>query len=264
MLTAYMDESYNQNTLCVAGWLCEEGLWRRLETQWDKRIQYENRQSLKAGLIAMSRFHASKLDNFQGDFKGWGKARKVQFQKKLIDILGRFHPVAIACGVNLGEMISSSPEAERGILKKNKWELAAYRLCMMSCFKSILEVMELHYPQEQVAVIHDHGKFNGAAQRAFSAVKRSTKCANRSALLTVAPMEWENCTALQPADLLAYEGLKLVERRLTSVADFRKSLQRIIGNKCLVRVHRISEENLKLLIERHLASKNSHVTTSAA
>jgi hypothetical protein len=62
----------------------------------------------------------------------------------------------------------------------------------------ICEIAEKHFPGERISIIHDHG-FNGQAQKAFAGVKHHD---NLRSLVTIAPMEWQRCIALQPADLL--------------------------------------------------------------
>lgn len=256
MLTAYMDESFNQRTMCVGGWLCHEQLWRRLENQWSKRVALENRRSARMGLPPISRYHASDLANLQGEYReknGWTIERQIQFAKKLIDIIGRFKPVAITCGLWFKDLISASPEWDRDH-PQDKWEWAAYRLCMMTCLKLVLDTIH-RSPQlagEKVAVVYEHGKFNSAGQSAFDSTKDSPKFPNRDDLLTMAPMDWQNCALLQPADLIAYEGFKLVDRRPESVREFRKSLQRIIGTRLTVRAHLIRREGLVQMMENHI------------
>lgn len=139
MLTAYMDESYSDGLLmCVGGWFCDNKKWDAIQNQWQKRIDFENRQSLKKNLPPISRYHASKLFAPKGEFSGWENTRKIQFTKKLINILGREgdrlkNPIAVACGLKLMDV----PPQMRGSddVFKNHW--AAYRLCMIQNLLSI-------------------------------------------------------------------------------------------------------------------------------
>lgn len=47
VLTAYLDESYDNGTMCVGGWLCHEDTWKQIEPRWIQRIGYESRMSVK-------------------------------------------------------------------------------------------------------------------------------------------------------------------------------------------------------------------------
>jgi hypothetical protein len=52
-------------------------------------------------------------------------------------------------------------------------------------------------------------------------------------IVTVAPMEWRDRTALQLADLIAFEGFKLVESQISG-REMRRSLQRLLGKQITV------------------------------
>ena len=235
--------------MCIGGWLGTIDTWTRIEDQWAKRIAYENRISASDGLRSVRRYHAADLEYREQDFKGWSKQRQVQFTKNLIDIIGcgRLRPIGIACSVNFDDLHSAFPEDE---LDRNRWEKEAYRLCMMSCLKVIADTMYRAFPGEQVAVVHDRGKFNHAALNAFEITLRNPKIVNRESIVSIAPLPWEKCVSLQPADLFAYEGRKLLERGHTSVEQFRKSLRRLIGNRVQIRAHFLPREGLQVIGDR--------------
>jgi len=85
MLTAYMDESYNNRTMSVGGWLCHEKVWPLLEGEWRTRILYENRISQKKDLKQLSRYHAADCASCVGEFEGWSVGRQIRLTKKLIE-----------------------------------------------------------------------------------------------------------------------------------------------------------------------------------
>ncbi|HME33453.1 MAG TPA: hypothetical protein VKG65_11920, partial [Terriglobales bacterium] len=63
MLTAHLDESYNNRTMALGGWLGDDGTWKDIESAWIQRIDFENRVSAKRGLKPISRYHASDCAN---------------------------------------------------------------------------------------------------------------------------------------------------------------------------------------------------------
>ncbi len=255
MLTAYLDESWDASTMCVGGWLCNVSSWRLIQGKWERHIQRENKTSLKLNLQLISRYKAADLGCRKGEFDGWTKQREVAFTKNLIDVLRmrnpRSRPIGIACGISFGDMLAASREWDRDH-SRHKWERAAYRLCMLSCLRMVLETMTVLYPEEKVAVVHDHGKFNGPALSAFNAVKANPTIRNREALLTVTAKGWEDCVALQPADMMAFEARKLISSGIADAARFRRSLQRIIGQSIHIRVHTLPKAGLVEIMEKHL------------
>jgi hypothetical protein len=130
LLTAYMDESYQDHKLmCVGGWLCEDTRWDAINSQWQMRIDYESRKSQKSGLPLISRYKASDLENFQGEFKKWNSVRKKLLTKKLIDILGRGpsrerlrKPIGIACGLKIPDIPDALVNREK--IYKTNWRIS--------------------------------------------------------------------------------------------------------------------------------------------
>jgi len=99
----------------------------------------------------------------------------------------------------------------------------------------------------RVAIFHEHSEqFNGAAVSAFEAMK-ADDCPYRDYLASMVPVRWQDCIAVQSADLLAFEGYKVInlgsgERRPGRGDDpmdaekMRKSMQAIIGKKVPLQV----------------------------
>ncbi|PYT54253.1 MAG: hypothetical protein DMG46_22300 [Acidobacteria bacterium] len=99
---------------------------------------------------------------------------------------------------------------------------------MLMCLAQICDYIHKQMLWERVSVIHDQGPFNAVAQLALNSARRSVKHSQH--LVTVAPMQWQDRVALQPADFIAYEGYKLVEAHKDG-REFRRSLQRMMGKQ---------------------------------
>jgi hypothetical protein len=258
--TAYMDESYSDGILmCVGGWLCRDDVWRRIENQWNRRIEYEQRRSIKRAERPITRYHASALDNFRHEYKiGWGDNRKVLFTKKLIDILGRekrelLNPFGIVSGIEFPHILEAFPGSDEKGSYKFYW--AAYRICMIECLITLADTMRRFFAGGQVAVIYDRGPFSSAAQSAFDSFKAGN-AKNKTDIVTMAPMDWQQCTALQPADMIAYEGRKLIKGGHQTLAQVRRSFKRLIGNGNIVRVRPITKNALLKIAEARILAPN--------
>jgi len=223
MLTAYMDESYNHRTMCVGGWLCHEDIWPFLEDAWEVRIAYENRISSKNGLKQLSRYKAADCASCVNEFEGWSVPRQIRLTKKLIEIIAKHKPVAFVFGATRKELLHKFPDVD-----DDNWKHCAYYLCMVMCLAQMCQFIHKQMPWERVTIIHDQGPFNGTAQLALNSARR---CVEHSAhIVTVAPMQWQDRVALQPADFIAYEGFKLVEAHKDG-REFRRSLRRMMGKQ---------------------------------
>ena len=97
--------------------------------------------------------------------------------------------------------------------------------------------MSEQFPKERVTIIYDRGNISEwAAQKAFSSMKNDLRYEPRKYFVTIAPMGWEDCAPLQVADLLAYEGYKVIDRKMLGSLELRRSLESIIGHGVPLRV----------------------------
>jgi hypothetical protein len=232
VLRVYLDESYDNSVMCIGGWLCTEEGWKRLEGKWLERIAYECRISEKHGHPPISRYHATDCANLKREFaesKGWTIPRQIRLVKSLIKILGTTpqKPIGIAVGLSLKEL-----KIARADLSNEQLKAVAYFLCMCECFYNIGNAMDECFLSERVMVFHDSSdKYNKWAVEAYTQMFTSNKFRHYARYFVGnSPASWKDHPALQPADLIAYEGLKLTAARKRGSDDLRKSLQGIIGH----------------------------------
>lgn len=224
MLTYYADESYDDVTFCVGGWLYSTEGWKKIENRWKRRIEYEQRRSIKRGEAPISRFHAADCSNRRQEFYGWSVPRQKLFFKKLVGIICDYQVTGIAWGSSFKDLKANFPDYKRKTAQR-----VLYYLCMQQCLGDLAAIMYKNYPRERVTVFHDSG-FNGTAQAALQKYRRDRPEASRS-ILTIAPLEWSDSIALQPADLMAYEGAKACFRHRSNIPEIRRSMHRLLGSK---------------------------------
>lgn len=242
MLSAYIDESVgkNQRAMCIGGWLCADATWDVIEREWKQRIEYEQRISIKNGFPPISRFHAADCSSLLNEFdrsKGWNNERQKKFGVKLIEILGKKRKDTVV-GFTAGVCMDRYQIAYRNrrVAEKN-----VYRFGLIRCGLLIGEAMRELWPSERITIFYDHGPFQDAASDAWTALK-AIDCPYRNFFETIAPRSWESCIALQPADLVAYEGQKTTDLAIrTGVQNIqdrvRKSLQALLGTRVRLTGH---------------------------
>lgn len=223
MLTFHADESYDEKTFCIGGWLHSVDWWKVIEGKLGDRIAYENRRSAKTGLPPISRFHASDCSTRGKEFKGWPHNRSAQLYKKIVGIVCNAEPYGFAWSCSFSDIQKHFPTYTPKIQQR-----VLYLLCMLKCLNEVCRVGTEEYPQERIAAIHDWG-FNGVAQIAFGSALRNSNAQGR--LVAMTPMHWQDCAALQSADLMAYEGAKIGFRARNNNPEIRKSFRRVLGSK---------------------------------
>jgi hypothetical protein len=232
VFSAYLDESKNSDALVIGGWICSDEGWKSVEHEWDDRIKYEQRISEKRGFAPISRFHAADCSSLLNEFdrsKGWNNDRQLRFIKKLVGILGKKRKRPLF-GIVIGASLKGW---EKAYASKKRAEKNVYRLCMMNCASTIGKAMDIYWPNERFSIFYEHGPFHDAAQSAYAALK-APDCIHRDKIVTVAPLTWRDAIALQPADFLAYEGMKSTNLAIkTGMQDIqsrmRKSLAALLG-----------------------------------
>jgi hypothetical protein len=223
LLKFYADESYNGRTFNFGGWLAEESAWTRIENQWSKRIEYERRKRGK-----FDRYHASDCASTLGDYQGWTIPEQIQHVKKLQGIITRRSDIGAVCfGLDFAALTR--------IFATEKDHLAAaYNLAVRKLMIVIYRVIRLDQGH-RVAIIFDHTpKHDGVIVNAFNSLMddKTTTYRYSELFTTIAPMRWQDCVALQPADMIAFDTFKLLDCNIhrPSVARLRKSLEALMGN----------------------------------
>jgi hypothetical protein len=223
VLNFYVDESYDDATFCVGGWVHRVDQWKLIEEKLAQRIEYESRRSVKRGLRPVSRFHAADCSNRQNECEGWSVERSKRFYQKIVEISCKHNPHGIAWSCAPSDLKNRFPD-----YRPKKANNILYFLCLRKCLDEICRIVADEYPNERVTVFHDWG-FNGAAQAAFDATRKHNL--SSGVLMTIAPIRWQDCTVLQTADLMAYEGAKAAYRHRNNNLQIRRSFQEILGSK---------------------------------
>lgn len=133
-------------------------------------------------------------------------------------------------------------------------ETWAYRICMMWCMDLIGELIDENWSGEKVDFFHEQSdRFNSVAQSAFKAMTANDSL-HRKYFSSMTAVRWQDHIATQPADMLAFEALKVINLDIasgehlgdepTDTEKMRKSLQSIIGKRVPLRVRYYTEPNL--------------------
>jgi hypothetical protein len=231
MITAYLDESYNGATFCVGGWVMYETHWPRLERDWRQWIDRERQRSVKAGSKPISRYHASDCSNLQGEYSsenGWGISRQHKFAKRLLGIIIKHKPQGVVIGGSVDLFKKHFPE------DSERWRRAMYYYSIALVMNEINEIRKAHYPCEKITIFYDRGKLSSMADVAFRSLKEDASQETEdvaSHFVAMTSLGWEDTVLLQPADLIAYEGMKRMDGHLKGKSAIRKSFAALLDKR---------------------------------
>jgi Protein of unknown function (DUF3800) len=204
VLNFKFDESYNDNIMCVGGWIANELEWKRLETRWQKRIDFENSHSGPDQQI--TRYHASHLNAFDHEFKNWDKVRSLQFSKKLIHMLSMRKMGAIAMACDMDAIREVFPKGDEADMKRR-----TYVLCIKQLMVDIAHAMEDYFPGDTVVLVHDHGDWDEQALKGYNLMIDDPAWKYRSLFEGLMPKTGKDSVGLQAADMIAYEVFRGVK-----------------------------------------------------
>ncbi len=218
MLWFYCDESYDspQNrplNYCVAGLLGDEATFRKLESNW---LGINHRCGVK-------RSHAAPLNARDGEYLGWDIRKQQQYSKRLLRALqkrgGALQVTSIGIHADSYRHLFSVEAQERF----GHPYIACFKMCIAMLASYMRKLPEDH----RLSVIFEQNELSADIVRAFNLLKTLDQELG-SRLATCTPGQWDKHVALQPADLVAYESMRLIKAQ-RSGSDIRWAFKQLFG-----------------------------------
>jgi hypothetical protein len=212
IVRGYIDESYDgrrpPRMFSLTCTFANTAEWPWIEMAWQKCLDDKNESLRKQGRQKIRRYHSVDLNNFRGDFEDWNGEERKEFCQKLIRVFSRHY-----CGyegylVNLEELVGLWPETKDDPLD------FAYNNLLKFLMIEIGKNMTKLLPGYKMNLFHERCPYDGVFLSAFNELMNDQTFTYRNCFTTIAPMGWEDCIPLQPADLLAYENFKEGLRQL--------------------------------------------------
>lgn len=218
ILWFYCDESYDspQNSppnYCVAGLLGEEATFKKLESNWSGINQR----------FGVKRSHAAPLNARDGEYSGWDKGKQQQYSKWLLKALqkrgGGLQVTSIGIHADSYRQLFSVQAQERFG--------HPYIACFKMCIAMLASYMRKLPKDYRLSVIFERNELSADIVKAFYLVKDLDQELG-SRLATCTPGQWDENVALQPADLVAYESMRLIKDKRFGT-EMRWALMQLFG-----------------------------------
>ena len=221
----YIDESVRQNqTLFTLSCLmASDKSWLEMERAWKLCLSAKNKRLKKEGRKLLRRYHASDCNSRRKDFEGWSAEEQIEFVKGLLSTFRRTRGVhAVGYVLNLDELREVFP---------NTTDHLAYAYDLLTKF--MMQTIGDDFDDlgdgrpAKVRLFHDrtaNGKYDGTVARAFDQLIADEHFKHARYFTSIEPLDGEECVALQPADLVAFEAGKYAEQQ----AKKRKSFEAML------------------------------------
>lgn len=206
VLRAYLDE-FNDYTdekcVCfgIQGMVGPVALWHRLQCEWEDALE----------CCRVKHFHATDLNAFEGEFKGWTLPQRERLTSLLVSVVRKnLSGFRLLGSATIMSSYAKLPEYRRRRLKN------PYFLSAVSVMSDATRFSHYEFGDKPIEFIFDqktkHQQWIDAAYKDVA----FTKWGHLSAAKSMVNHRW--VTPVQVADLLAYESEKYIQRRLQNAA----------------------------------------------
>lgn len=230
MYTAFrghIDDSGDKQIFSLSCLLSKSGNWQWIEQDWNRCLAEKNKSLALQGRKQILRYHSVDMNNFKEEYADWSPDERKEFSTKLLDIFKKPSNCAIAYSrsIELKPLVRLMPEiAPKPYLYAHAILL---QRMMMDIGASFSKANNGDPSGIKISLIHDRSRYAGALQHAFQNLKSKTGFPYADLFTSLTPMGWEDCIALQPADLVAYENFKEVLRQKSEYEKDRTRPMRI-------------------------------------
>lgn len=231
LFRGYIDESYgpDQNVFALSCLLARGSDWLDFERKWNLHLAAKNRELKKAGSPLISRYHASDCSGRRKEFEGWSRDERDAFVCGLFQIFRQIHTFTVVYDVRIDDVCEVFPEYAKDRLGATYFWLTTFMLIQIG---KDLNGTPKNGSAIRFTLFHDRtsgdGSYNPTILRAFNRLKNDQTFSHREKFTTIAPLGWEDCIALQPADLVAFECYKQAEARMESRKS-RRSFEELLN-----------------------------------
>jgi len=229
----YIDDSGNEQLFTLACILAKGANWQWIVMDWEKVLDAKNASLAEQGRKTLPRYHSVDINNFVAEYEDWTPEERAQFSKELLHVFekpsNRASGFAYSVDLRLlTEIIPNTKADPKGFAYS-----LLLKLLMAEIGTKFDDANNGDLSGVRIALIHDRCAYNGVLQEAFESYKRDHTSSYGSLYATLAPMGWEDCVPLQPADLIAYENYKEVLRHVSVNEKDRRRGMRIPLSKLL-------------------------------
>jgi len=222
MLEGYIDESYSRENppqiFSLTCTIARGNEWAWIEMAWRKCLEEKNAALIEQGRTPISRYHSVDINNFREEFTDWDGPERKEFCEKLVKVFARHEIGYDGYLINLQTMAEVWPEAKEDLMG------SAYHILLRFLMLDIGEGINLDLPDEKIVLFHDRCNYDGVLLDAFNRSVKDPTFRYAKYFTTIAPMGWEDCIPLQPADLVAYENFKEGYRHLDEAQRPRRKI----------------------------------------
>ena len=206
-LRGFIDDSGDAEYFSLSCLYGDGANWVWFEQDWEQMIEGVNSRLLGQGRNPISRYHANKCAWLKDEFSDWSNDEQRDITNQILAIFGKYPMHIHGYVVRLRDLQDVMPEVAPDPIGFANVVLMQYLMLEIGNFTF------KEHPESRIGIIYERGSYDAVLQSAFNHLLADESFKYRNHFVSLTPMSWRDCTALQPADLFAYENFKDVERQ---------------------------------------------------
>lgn len=233
LVKGYIDESHSADGkgLFVLSCLLGKGMaWQWFRSDWGEVLTETNVALRSQARREIIRYHAADCSSRVGEFQGWTVDEQKALTKKLLEVFSKpsNQLVVVSYSIDLSELVGEIPETV------DDPQGFAYSLMlkfiMLDIGRGFWEKNSGNVEGLKISLVHERCDYDTILLQAFNSQMADPTFKYSRLFATIAPLGWEDCEELQPADLLAYEIYKESERQRADgkKRNMRKTLELLL------------------------------------
>lgn len=222
----YIDESYDgkqvPDVFTLSCLIAEGNVWPWIELAWTNVLDNKNAELRAACRPTIARYHAVDCNARERQFEGWEPQERDEFVKELFKVFRRHETSTVSFSIGGRDLLEVW-----GASKENAIPVA-YELLMRWI---MIEIGVSHGEEgvkEKVALFFERSDYGHVLQRTFDQTLDDPTFRYGDVFTTIAPMKWQDCIPLQPADLVAYETFRNAKSWRSGQQNLRPSLEALL------------------------------------
>jgi hypothetical protein len=236
VIKIFMDESGTHDGspyVTVAAYAGKPKHWAAFSTEWTAKKKPDD----------IGVYHAADCANQHGEFKDWQKQRSTEFAAKMLPIIAAHPPIGVVIGIEMAAF--NRAMAPHPSLRKMVG--TPYGCCFQWVVQTIMDKLEEHGSNERIGFFHERNDYQAEATKSFDFVANQRKRHRGEMTLTFGGKQ--DYVPLQAADILAYEGSKLMQC-LDAGRPKRKAIIALDPEEKRLVIKRYGMKNIGFLIDR--------------
>jgi hypothetical protein len=202
--TLYFDESYNHPpaplVYTVGGYLSNDVQWRKFRKEWRQILDSEG----------IDHFHMVDFQACKPPYGSWSLEKRIEFLRLLHEVIKKRTVMAFATTADVDDFEKLEPKQKEALISPHVF-------AAKNCMKQVGLWAATHIINHQViAYVFEEGQpHERQLNRLIETLTDEDKWYFRMASLTFANKKGDgSINALQAADMVAYEAMKEIERKV--------------------------------------------------